>query len=60
MRDLLETAGRLQAVAVTTPKDAVRLPPALRTAVRVVGVRLVWDDDAGVERLLGRVLGVSP
>jgi tetraacyldisaccharide 4'-kinase len=52
IQDVLETAKRLDAIAVTTPKDAVRLPPALRAGVRVVGVRLVWDDEAVIESLL--------
>jgi len=36
----------------------VRLPPAFLARVRVVGVRLVWDDDAAIERLLEIVGGV--
>ena len=56
---MLETAARLGATAVTTPKDAVRLPPALRAQVRVVGVRLAWDDDAAIERLLDAVIASS-
>jgi tetraacyldisaccharide 4'-kinase len=52
IQDIVETAARLGATAVTTPKDAVRLPPALLGQVRVVGVRLVWDDAVAIERLL--------
>ena len=52
IQDILETAKRLDAIAVTTPKDAVRLPLVLRARVRVVGVRLVWDDEAVIETLL--------
>jgi tetraacyldisaccharide 4'-kinase len=52
IQDVVETAARLGATAVTTPKDAVRLPPALLGQVRVVGVRLVWDDAVAIERLL--------
>jgi tetraacyldisaccharide 4'-kinase len=51
--DLLEAAARQGLVAVTTPKDAARLAPALGAAVTVVGVRLVWQDEAAIERLLG-------
>ncbi len=51
VQDVLETAARLHATAVTTPKDAARLPPALRAQVRVVGVRLAWDDEAALELL---------
>ena len=60
VQDVLEAAERLRATAVTTPKDAVRLPPALRARVRVVGVRLVWDDEAAIEHLLEVAGGLSP
>ena len=60
VRAVLETAARMRATAVTTPKDAIRLPPALRARVRVVGVRLVWDDEAAIEHLLRVVGGGSP
>jgi tetraacyldisaccharide 4'-kinase len=47
----LEARARtLDAVLVTTPKDAVRLPAGM--AVRVVGVRLVWESEAEIETLL--------
>ena len=49
---LLDEAARVGAVAVTTPKDAARLVPAQRAAVTVVGVRLVWQEEAAIERLL--------
>lgn len=55
LHDLLEAADRLGAVAVTTPKDAVRLPAALRARVAVVGVTLDWDDAATLDRLLAGV-----
>ena len=60
IRDVLEMAARLGATAVTTPKDAVRLPSANLVQVRVVGVRLVWDDDAAIERLLEVAGDLSP
>ena len=50
---LLAEADRLGVVAVTTPKDAVRLPAELTPRVRVVGVRLVWDDPAALGALIG-------
>jgi tetraacyldisaccharide 4'-kinase len=53
---LLREAVRLGATPVTTPKDAVRLPAALRAQVRVIGVRLVWSDEAALETLLAPVL----
>ena len=59
---VLRDAAGLGAMAVTTPKDAVRLPAALRGRVRVVGVELVWEDAALLERLLDDVLakGMTP
>jgi tetraacyldisaccharide 4'-kinase len=53
---LLEEAGRLGAIPVTTPKDAVRLSGAVRAKVRVVGVSLAWDDHFLIETLLDRVI----
>ena len=49
---VLADAARLDAVAVTTPKDAVRLPADVRMHIASVGVRLVWDDEAALEALL--------
>jgi tetraacyldisaccharide 4'-kinase len=49
---LLATAARLDAVPVTTPKDAARLSPADRARVAVVGVRLAWQDAAALAALL--------
>ncbi len=49
---VLARAAVLGAIPVTTPKDAVRLPGAVRTQVRVVGVSLRWDDPDGLERLM--------
>ena len=53
---LLDEAGRFGVAAVTTPKDAVRLPPDLRALVRVAGVKLLWDDEPAVDRLLDALL----
>ncbi|MBN9507709.1 MAG: tetraacyldisaccharide 4'-kinase, partial [Alphaproteobacteria bacterium] len=49
---LLDEAARAGAVAVTTPKDAARLAPAQRARVTAIGVRLVWQEEAAIERLL--------
>jgi len=49
---LLETAASLGATLVTTQKDFVRLPAPLRAVSLVVEVRLAWED----ERALARVL----
>jgi tetraacyldisaccharide 4'-kinase len=53
---LLNEAARLDAVPVTTAKDAIRLPTALRARVRVAGVGIAWDDAAAIEMLLSSVL----
>jgi len=52
----LARAAALDAVPVTTPKDAARLPGAVRSRVQVVGVSLLWDDPAALERLLAEVM----
>ncbi|MCH4026715.1 MAG: tetraacyldisaccharide 4'-kinase [Acetobacter fabarum] len=53
---LLALANRLDAQLVTTPKDAMRLPPDFRKNVAEVGVRLVWQDPTVPERLLDMFL----
>jgi len=52
---LLTRAAQLDAVPVTTAKDAVRLPPEVRAVVRVLGVRLAWEDPAAIAALLIRL-----
>lgn len=54
---LIEHAAAMDALPVTTAKDAVRLPPGIRGAVRVLTVRLVWDDPGALGRLLDRMPG---
>ena len=55
LRRLHRRAAKLGAVLVTTPKDAVRLPPEWRDQVEVAGVSLLWADETQIERLLGEV-----
>jgi tetraacyldisaccharide 4'-kinase len=52
LAELLARAARLQAVPVTTAKDAVRLPDAIRAQVRVVEVALKWEETEVLEALL--------
>ncbi|MCA3427592.1 MAG: tetraacyldisaccharide 4'-kinase, partial [Roseomonas sp.] len=56
IRDLLAEAEKLRATPVTTRKDIVRIPPALRTGIQVVSIALAWDDPAEIEALLDRVI----
>ena len=53
---LRRQADRLQASLVTTPKDAVRLPAALRAEIAVVGVGLRWRQPPALEALLDRMV----
>lgn len=55
LRHILAEAARLHAVAITTPKDAMRLSADIRAQVEVLGIALVWDD-ATIEALLDEVL----
>jgi tetraacyldisaccharide 4'-kinase len=56
LQALLDQAHVLGACLVTTPKDAVRLPPEIRAQVRVIGVGLAWEDPEAPEALLSRLL----
>jgi len=51
---LLDRAAQLGAVPVTTAKDVVRLPQALRGFVTVARVSLGWDDPGMLHRVLQR------
>ena len=53
---VMAQARALEAVAVTTPKDAVRLPPEWRERVETIGVGLAWADEAALEHLLREVV----
>lgn len=53
---LMDQAEKLGAVAVTTPKDAVRLSRALRQRVLSAGVDLEWQRPAHIEELLTELL----
>jgi tetraacyldisaccharide 4'-kinase len=53
---LLAQAETMQALPVTTTKDAVRLPADIRARVGVLRVNLAWEDATAPERLLGEVI----
>jgi tetraacyldisaccharide 4'-kinase len=59
LRRLLDRAAQLEALTVTTAKDFVRIPVPFRDSVRSVGIELVWEGAAEVERLLTHVLSVA-
>jgi tetraacyldisaccharide 4'-kinase len=51
---VLAQAAALDAIPVTTPKDATRIPVLFRDRIAVVGVALRWEAPAAIERLLDR------
>jgi tetraacyldisaccharide 4'-kinase len=53
---LLDRAQALDAVPVTTEKDAMRLPDGLRERVLVLPVRAQFADAAALEQILDRLL----
>ncbi len=53
---LLEQARTLGAMLVTTPKDAVRLPQAIRQQVTVIGVGLSWHEPDRIDLLLASLI----
>jgi tetraacyldisaccharide 4'-kinase len=58
INELLGEARDRQSILVTTPKDAVRLPPAVRSQVTVVGVRLSWREPEQIDQLLDRAIAM--
>ncbi len=53
---LLDDALRLNATAVTTTKDHVRLPDGVRPLVTQLAVNLMFDDPVAVERVLDQAI----
>jgi tetraacyldisaccharide 4'-kinase len=53
---LVAEAARLDALPVTTAKDAVRFPGAIRKDVAVLGVTLGWEAPDAIEALLAELL----
>lgn len=54
IRHLLALARSLNAILVTTPKDAARLPTEFRSKVQVIGVTLAWRKPAAFGAWLTR------
>jgi len=55
---LLRTADQTQAHLITTAKDIVRVPAAMRPAIDVLEVEIHWADPDALAELLGPVAGV--
>lgn len=55
-REMLARAEASHLILVTTPKDAVRLPAAVRAQVRVIGVGLSWEDPGALDAVLAAAL----
>lgn len=56
IRQLIARADHDDAILVTTAKDAVRLPPAVRDQVRVVEGKIVWRDENALAGLLHTII----
>jgi tetraacyldisaccharide 4'-kinase len=56
---LLREARDLQAIPITTPKDAVRLPSAVRAQVTVIGVGLKWREPAQIDEFLEKMIAAG-
>ncbi len=56
LSELLREVRDRRAILVTTPKDAVRLPSAVRSEVTVVEVRLCWQEPEQIDQLLDGVM----
>ena len=54
---LVRKAREIDAILVTTPKDAVRLPAG--AIVHVVNVRLAWANAAAIEQVLGDLIATG-
>lgn len=52
----LSAARQAGATPITTAKDAVRLPPVLRSQVEVLGIHLAWRDEARLDAVLDELM----
>jgi tetraacyldisaccharide 4'-kinase len=57
---LAREAQERDAILVTTPKDAARLPSAFRTQVTVIGVHLAWRDPPKIDQFFATALARPP
>ena len=57
---LTALAHEHDALLVTTPKDAVKLPSAFRHTAAIIGVTLQWQEPAMIDGLLDRLLKERP
>lgn len=60
LMQMAELADAADAMLVTTAKDYSRLPDDARIIVKVVSIRVVWDDPAGLDAALAPALARSP
>ena len=58
--ELLRQAAVQKAIPVTTPKDAVRLPEAVRDQVTVIGVGLKWHKPSEIDQFLENAVAAAP
>jgi tetraacyldisaccharide 4'-kinase len=55
IQPILDEAYTVNALPVTTTKDAVRLDPDQRQQVNVLSVGVEWEDEAALDGLLGKI-----
>ena len=60
LMQMAELADAADAMLVTTAKDYSRLPDDARILVKVVAIRVVWDDPAGLDAALAPALAGAP
>lgn len=53
---ILESTKRENAVAVTTAKDAMRVPADVRGSVQVLEIRVEWENEAAIDDLIDKIL----
>ena len=59
LADIFRRAARLGAMALTTAKDAARLPSWARAQVEVLTTTLAWEDETAPESFLDRFLTIA-